>query len=213
MKKLKDELSTALISDLLDEEGFKNQMLPIEIKPNFSEAKIFGKVRIMTLKPIEEGENYHEVYKGLYFLEMLDKGDILLIANGFKDYAFFGELMSTLSKVNGIEGTIVDGCTRDKAMTIKMKYPVFARDNIARDIKKRGVVDQLDIPAVKIGEVLVQKGDYLFGDIDGVIVLPSKIKEKIIEKAIKVAKMESQIKSYMNKGKNVKEILDKFGEF
>jgi len=213
MDKLKDNLSTALISDILDEEGFRNQMLPIDIKPNFPEAKIFGKAKIMSLKPIKEGESYQEVYKGLYFLESLDKGDVIIVANGFKDYAFFGEIMSTLSKVRGIEGTIVEGCTRDKAMTTKMRYPVFAKDNIARDIKKRGIVDKVDVNSVKIGEVLVRKGDYVFGDIDGIIIIPAEIKDHIIEKAIKVAEIESQIKKSINEGNSVKDIRGKFGEF
>lgn len=213
MKKLKNNLSTALISDILDEEGFRNQMLPIEIKPNFLEAKIFGKARIMTLKPIKEEENYQDVYKGLYFLESLDKGDILIVANGFKDCAFFGELMSTLSMTKGIEGAIIEGCTRDKAMSIKMKYPVFAKNNLARDIKKRGIVDKVDVDSAKIGEVVVRKGDYIFGDIDGIIIIPAEIKEKVIERAIKLANIESQIKESMAEGKSVKEILNKFGEF
>ncbi len=213
MSKLKERLSTALISDVLDEEGFRNQMLPVSIKPNFPEAKIFGKVRIMSLKPLKENESYKEVYRGLYFLESLDRGDVVIISNGFEDCAFFGELMSTLSMARGIEGAIVEGCMRDRAMTTKMRYPVFAKDTIARDIKRRGIIDQIDADSAKIGEVLIQKGDYVFGDIDGAIIIPAKIKDRIIEKALKAADIESKIKKSMHEGRSVKSILDEFGEF
>ena len=94
-----------------------------------------------------------------------------------------------------------------------MKYPVFARDNTARDIKKRGIVDQVDIGSVKIGDVLVRKGDYIFGDIDGIAVIPAEIKDKIIEKSIKAAEIEDQIKRSINEGRSVKEITKRFGEF
>jgi len=213
MKNLKNKLSVALISDILDKEGFKGQMLPIEIKPNFPEAKIFGKVRIMSLKPLNRKESYKEVYRGLYFIESLNKGDVIIVANGFEDYAFFGELMSTLSKTKGLGGAIIEGVTRDKAETIKMKYPVFAKNNIARDIKKRGIVDKIDLDSVKIGKTLIKKGDYVFGDIDGVIIIPSKIKDAVIKNALRAAKTEFKIKNSIKQGNNIKSIINKFGEF
>ncbi|MDO8556796.1 MAG: cytidyltransferase, partial [Nanoarchaeota archaeon] len=98
MRNCKNILSTALISDILDELGYKEQMLPIQIKPNFLAAKIFGRARIMTLKHLSKKENYKDVYKGLYFLETLKKGEILIVANGFSEHAFFGELMATLAR-------------------------------------------------------------------------------------------------------------------
>ncbi len=213
MKKFKDKISTALVSDLLDELGHKNQMLPIKIKPNFEKAKIFGKARIMSLKKMSKNEKYSDVYKGLYFLESLDKGDVLVVANGFEDYAFFGELMSTLAKSRGVEGAIIDGCTRDKLETIEMKYPVFAKRNIARDIKKRGIVDKLDLKSTKIGKVKINKGDYLLGDLDGVIVIPHEIIEEVVEKSLNILRNENAIKKAMAKGKSVNELLNKFGEF
>ncbi|MFA5724352.1 MAG: RraA family protein [Candidatus Pacearchaeota archaeon] len=213
MEEIKEKLSTALLSDIMDELGFKNQMLPIEIKPNFNEAKIFGKARIMKLKEITKDEDYSDVYKGLYFLESLNKGDILVVANAFDAYAFFGELMSTLAKSKGVEGTIVDGCTRDKMETIKLKYPVFAKNNIARDIKKRGIVGEVDANSTKIGDAVIKMGDYLFGDIDGVIVIPFEIKENVIKKALKIYDLEEDIKESITKGVKVEDLLDKFGEF
>ncbi len=207
------KLSTALISDVLDEEGYTNQMFPINIKPNFEEAKIFGKARIMNLKRIDKGEEYKEVYRGLHFMESLGKGDILVVANGFENLAFFGELMSSIGKSKGIEGAVIDGCTRDVSATRQMKYPVFAKNNTAQDIKNRGIVDKLDLESVRIGNVQVNKGDYLFGDSDGVIVIPAKIKEKVIERAIKVFDLEIQIKKKIWGGASVKELLEKFKEF
>lgn len=213
MKNVKKKLSTALVSDLLDEMGHKNQLLPIGIKPNFEKAKIFGKARIITLKKIGKKEKYSDIYKSLYFLESLDNGDVLVVANGFEDYAFFGELMSTLAKSKGVEGAIIDGCTRDKLETIKMKYPVFSKKNIARDIKKRGIVDEIDVRSTKIGKTIIRKGDYLLGDLDGVIVIPKEIFNKTIQKALKIFENEKSIKEAIMKGQSVKNLLKNFGEF
>ncbi len=213
MNKIKEELSTALVSDILDEEGYKDQMLPINIKPNFPNAKIMGKARIMTLKAISNKKNYQEVYKGLYFLESLDKGDVLIVGKGFEEYAFFGELMSTLAKSRGVEGTIVDGVTRDKLETIRLEYPVFAKNNIGKDIKKRGVVDETDVKSVKIGGVTINKGDMVLGDLDGVIVIPKEIYKKVVDIALKTKLNEEHIKKSIKEGMSVENLLKKYGEF
>ncbi len=213
MKVMHELVSCALVSDVLDEMGYKNQMLPIDIKPNFQDARIFGKANIMSLKKISNDEDYTDVYKGIYFLETLGKGDILIVANGFSEHAFFGELMSTLAKEKGVEGVIIDGCTRDKAETIKLNYPVFARNNIARDIKKRGIVDEVDVESINLGNVIVRKGDYLLGDLDGVIVIPFEIIDLVIERAKEVYKNELIIKDSIRLGLSVDEIIRKFGEF
>ena len=206
VKMMKDKLSTALISDVLDEMGYQQQMMPIEIKPNFLEARIFGRARTMTLKPLEHGENYLDVYKGLYFVERLNKGDVLVVANAFPNYAFFGELMSTLAKYRGVDGVIVDGCTRDYVETVKMGYPVFSKTHFARDIKKRGIVDKLD-EQVKVGDVLLTKEDLIFGDHDGIIVIPKIIETEVLAKCVKVANLETAIKSDILSGVSVDRIL------
>ncbi|MEK6927920.1 MAG: RraA family protein [Nanoarchaeota archaeon] len=212
MNNKKKYLSTASISDILDSKGYKNQMLDISIKPNFIEAKIFGKAKIISIKPIKDN-NYKEVYKGLYFLESLKEGEILIVANGFRDYAFFGELMSTLAKSKKVEGAIIDGCTRDKLETVKLKFPVFSKGNIARDIKNRGIIDKVDLDSARISDVSVNKGDYLFGDADGVIVIPKNISTEVIEKAIKSYELERKIKEDIKNGISVDDLLKRHGEF
>ncbi|MGV8162444.1 MAG: RraA family protein [Candidatus Nanoarchaeia archaeon] len=212
LDKYKDKLSSALISDVLDEKGYCYQMLPLEIKPNFLDARIFGRARTMKLKVIAEGDNYKDVYMGLYFIEDMAPGEILVVANGFPNFAFFGELMSTLAKYRKVNGTIIDGCTRDYVETVKMEYPVFARNNFARDIKKRGIVDKLDV-SVKIGEVVINKGDLLFGDYDGVVVIPSVVEEEVLEQCLKVIDLESKIKEDILNGISVKDLLNNRGEF
>lgn len=213
MTNIKSKLSTAVISDTLDEMGYTNQMLSIEIKPNFKEAKIFGPVRIMTIKILNKNESYLDVYKGLYFLESLNKGEVLIVSNPLDSSAFFGELMSTLAKYKGLDGVLIDGCTRDKLETIKMHYPVFSKKNIARDIRKRGIVDKVDAKKVIITGVNIRRGDYLFGDLDGVIIIPKKIKDMVIKKAIIKINLELKIKRELRRGLPVKKIIKKFGKF
>jgi len=208
----KSRISAAIISDVLDELGYTRHLLPPDIKPNFVNARLFGRARTMTLKPITNREDYQEVYRGLYFLERLDKGEVLVVGNGFDELAFFGELMATLAQYRGIDGTIVDGCTRDAAETVKMCYPVFARTNYARDIKKKGIVDELD-SLVVIGECTIHPGDLLFGDYDAVAIIPREIENEVLTRCIAIADLEEKIKKDIKRGVSANDLIRDRGEF
>ena len=209
---LKNILSTALISDVMDELGYISQMLSVQIKPNFCEAKIFGYARTLLLKQIEPNEDYRTIYDGLPFIETINKGEIIVVGGGSKKYAFFGELMSTLSQTREVEGAIIDGLTRDSSQTREMRFPVFSRDSYARDIKKRGIIAAKDA-TIYIDNVKIDKGYLIVGDSDGVIVVPKNIEEKVITLAIKSSKLEDRIKIAIKSGITVKEIIQHNGEF
>jgi len=212
MTDYKSRLSSAIISDVLDEMGYTQQLLPPEIKPNFVKARLFGRARTMSLKPITDGEDHRDVYRGLHFLEQLSKGEVLVVGNGFKEMAFFGEIMATLAQYRDVDGTIIDGCTRDTVETIAMRYPVFARTNYARDIKKRGIVNKFDL-SVNIGECTVKPRDLLFGDYDAVVVIPQTIENEVLTRCIAVADLEQRIKEDIKRGVSVDDILRERGEF
>jgi regulator of RNase E activity RraA len=211
-KNLKDYLSTALVSDIMDELGYTSQMLPLQIKPNFRDAKIIGYARTIQLKPISANDDYRDIYKGLPFIETMNAGEVLVVGGGSKKYAFFGELMSTLAQARNVEGAIIDGLTRDSAQTAYMKFPVFSRDNYARDIKKRGIIIAQD-ESIYIDKVKIEKGDIVIGDCDGVIVVPKNIEELIINRAMDSAKLEERIKVAIKKGISIKTILEQNGDF
>lgn len=208
----KSYISSAVISDVLASLGYENQLLPNEIKPNFLKARIFGRARTLTLKELSNGQDYRGIYKSLNFVAGLNSGEVLVVANGFNKLAFFGELMATLAQCRGVDGVVIDGCTRDTVETIEMGYPVFARAHYARDIKKRGTIDALDTK-VHIGECTIQPGDLLFGDYDAVAVIPQKIQRKVIARCIEVVNLEKRIKEDIRQGVDIKDILRKRGEF
>ncbi|HIJ13726.1 TPA: RraA family protein [Candidatus Woesearchaeota archaeon] len=214
MKKenVKKYISTALISDILDDMGYQKQVLSVEIKPNFHEAKIFGYARTLKLKTLSPKDDYRDIYKGLSFIESMNTGEVLIVSGGSKKYAFFGELMSTLAQKRNVEGAIIDGLTRDSAQTRKMKFPVFSRDNYARDIKKRGIIVAQDV-SVYVDKVQVNKGDLIIGDCDGVIIVPQSLENDVLNRALESAKLEERIKKAITNGVSVEQILKQNGEF
>ncbi len=120
--------------------------------------------------------------------------------------------MSTLAQKRNVKGAIIDGLTRDSSQTRQMQFPVFSRDNYARDIKKRGIIAAQDI-SVYIDNVQINKGDLIIGDCDGVIIVPKNLEEVVLNRAFESAKLEERIKKAIKDGIPVEQILKSNGEF
>lgn len=205
-------LSAALVSDILDDMGYTNQMLPAYLKPNYEDALIIGRARTLQLKQLIAGDDYKAIYEGLPFLESMNPGEVLVVGGGSDQYAFFGELMTTLAQYRKLSGAIIDGLTRDTAQTRNLRFPVFARDNYARDIKKRGIITSKDSP-ITIGTVTITRDSLIVGDYDGVIVIPSELEQEVFTRAEKNCQLEERIKEAIKNGIPVKTILEQNGEF
>jgi regulator of RNase E activity RraA len=208
---LKGILSTALISDVLDELGLEG-MLSHHFQPNFFEAKLFGRAKTIKVEKIKDGEDPEGIYKGLDIFDTIEKGDVIIVSNEVKDLAYWGELNSNLAIRAGAVGSIVDSVTRDNFYTRKLGYPVFAKGRYAKDIKSRGIIKELNVP-VEVDGILIRPGDLIFADIDGVIVIPQEYAEKVINKALEVAENEKDIIANVSKGVPAKELVKKHGFF
>lgn len=207
----KEKLSTALINDVLIEMGFENQLLSQKFRPNFESAKLFGKVRTSKLMPItdEDPEKIHDILK---FIPCMREGEILVIAKGFENMAFFGELMARVSLRAKVQGVVVDGVTRDRAPTRSLQFPVFAKGVYPKDLYGKVVVESCDAP-VEIDTVNILSGDYLFADSDAVVIIPKSIVTECIQKAEQLLHKEFSIIAEIEAGTSVEEIFRLRGGF
>ena len=178
-KELIPILYTAVLSDVMDRMGFWNQVMDYKINPLERNMRCFG--RAFT---VLAGEVYQDTDTP-YTLEIeavdsLGKGNIMVVTqNGCESASFWGELLSTSAQFKGANGIIIDGFTRDAAGIIELGFPVFARGLTPADSKGRLEVLELNVP-IRCGGVLVNPGDYIFGDIDGVCAIPKEALEEIL---------------------------------
>ena len=207
-----NNLSTALISDVLVEMGHNNQLLSSKFKPNFEGAKLFGKVRTSRLKKIESNDKYEHIYKISNFIPTMCRGEIILVANGFEDMAFFGELMSTLAVKNELGGAIIDGVTRDRQMTRNLQFPIFAKGTYPKDLKHKAIVESVDSEVVVDG-VVINSGDYVFGDSDGIVIIPKELFSLCMTKCNQLFLNELKIKKLIKKGYSLQDISRECGDF
>lgn len=208
---LKGVLQTSVLSDVLDEFDI-NGMLSSKFEPNFFDAKLFGRAKTIKVEAIREGDDPNGIYDGLNIFETIESGDVIIVSNEVKELAYWGEMNTNLAIRSGAVGTIVDSVTRDNYQTRRLGYPVFAKGRYAKDIKSRGTVRGLNVP-VEVDNVQINPGDLIFADVDGVIVIPKNIEEKVIKRALEIVETEKNIVRDVARKLDAKALIDSHGTF
>ena len=165
---------SAVLCDALDALGFRCQALSYRTRPLFRAARLVGRARTLASYRVDQiPEKPYE--KELEALDTLLPDDVIVLAtNGDLSAAVWGELLSVAAAAKGAKGAVLDGLTRDAARIGEMQFPVFAQGVSSYDSCGRSEVTAYDIP-VECDGVLVNPGDIVFGDFDGVVVIPNNI--------------------------------------
>ena len=129
-----------------------------------------------------------------------------------KSAAHWGELMSKTSMEKGAAGAIINGGIRDTEEIINHNFPVFASYHSPLTAVYRYNIIDFDKPII-IENVRIYPGDYIFGDIDGVICLPKKIIDEVIEKSEIIKEKENIVRQELSNGKNIRNLFEKYKVF
>lgn len=189
---MREKLFTAVVGDILDEMHLLRQFLPRQIRPLRDTMIVAGRAM-----PVLEQDIASPTEKpfGL-MLEALDDlraHEVYLAAGGSPEYAMWGELMSTRAIHLGAAGAVMNGCSRDTRGIIHMNFPTFSLGPYAQDQKPRGKVVDFRC-AVEIGQVRIETGDIIFGDIDGVLVIPQAAATEALTRALEKVATESRVR-------------------
>ncbi len=213
----KRELFTAVVGDIMDVIDLRQQFLSPKIRPLQSKMVTIGRAMTVlesdTEKIVESGhEALLEKPFGL-MLEALDdlkSDEIYICAGASPSYALWGELMSIRAMKCGAAGAIMDGYSRDTKEILGLNFPTFSYGPYAQDQAPRGKVVDFRVP-LSIGGVKIQPGDILFGDIDGVCVIPQSAEEEVFNKALEKARGEKTVRSAIQNGMTAKEAFETYG--
>lgn len=206
---LQEKLYSAVICDILDEYGYRENGMKHTIRPLSNDMKLMG--RAYTILATDIYEPAAEPYKlELEAVDSLKEGDVVVATtNGSVSCGFWGELLSTVAREHGARGVVLDGITRDAKRIIDMKFPAFVRGIIPYDSKGRTDVIAHQVPIV-CGGVKVNHGDIIFADLDGIVVVPQEIEEEVIEKALEKVTGEDTVRKEILGGANAREVYDKY---
>lgn len=216
LDRIRTHLFTAVVGDILDQMGFLNQFLPAEIKPLTPNDRLVGRAM-----PVVEAD-YLESTRGAgpfsdkrfgLMLEALDdlRPNEIYVATGSSfTYALLGGIMSTRAKYLGAAGAVLDGYIRDARDIEAIDFPVFSRGVYARDQAARGKVVDYRAP-VEIGRVRIEPGDLIFGDMEGVLVVPRNVEREVIDLAVEKAATENKVAEAIRGGMSAREAYDRYG--
>jgi regulator of RNase E activity RraA len=210
--RLRETMFAALLSDCLDQLGLMSQAMPSRIRP-LDEAQIMvGRARTgayMEVYHVEDGVNPYELEMDL--IDSLAPGEIPIFAcSNPGRVAPWGELLSTAAQVRGAAGAVMDGCVRDIKAIRAMGFPVFHGGIAPLDSKGRARVMAIDVP-IECAGVAVSSGDLIFGDADGLVVIPRTAEEKVLELAAEKLSGERDTLAELRQGVSLREVFARHG--
>lgn len=207
---MKEQLYSAVLCDALDQVGHRRQAMRADIRPIYPEAVVVGRaVTMQSVDVYEPEENEYE--QEIAAVDSLTPGDVLVASTQQSTRTcVWGELLSTASMARGANGAVIDGYTRDVRLIQKMGFPLFSTGIYPVDSAGRGVVIDYNC-TVNCGGVIVKPGDVIFGDYDGVIVIPQESLRAVVERAVAKVEGENITREELRKGATLRQVFDKYG--
>lgn len=210
---VRTHLYSAVIGDICDSMGLRDQYLPSALQPldRSLRAVLAGRALTVTEQDITEILDESQPW-GLMLraLDSLKPGEIYVCSGSSGEYALFGELMTTAARSRGAVGAVCDGFVRDTHQIVDAKFPVFCRGTYGRDQRGRGSVVDFG-SSLRIGDVAIERGDLLIGDIDGIIIVPKMAEVDVVTAALAKARTESEVRVAIERGMLATEAFERYG--
>lgn len=211
-EQLKKRLYSGIICDVLDQLGFRNQAIGNKMKPITEDTVMLGKaftvigaeVFSMPATPFK---------KQIETIEYIGEGEIYTITTlGVYSAAFWGELLSTAVAIKKGAGALIDGMARDVKAIKEMGFPLFTKGYMPTTSKGRLEVIDYQVPIV-IDGVRICPGDIIFGDIDGIAVIPKDLEDEVFKRSLELVANENNVRGKLLEGQPLKTIYSEMGVF
>lgn len=204
------ELYVAVVSDILDGLGLRNQVMAASIKPAdpASRTIVVGRAATVLFAPIYEvpAEPYTTQIRAI---DSLKPGDVGVLSTSGVNATFWGELFSNAALARRARGMVIDGHHRDTRKILDLGFPVFSTGARPVDISGRAQAIGYDIP-VACGGVLVRPGDIIFAEIDGIAVIPHEVADEAVAKAFEKVATEDRARGDLREGAYLADVWKKY---
>jgi regulator of RNase E activity RraA len=205
---MRKELFSAVLGDVMDGMGYRHQFLPPEVRPLRPDMVVAGRAMpvVHSLGDPPDGSRFGRLLEAL---DALRPGEVYLTDSAGAPWALWGELMSMRAQHLGAVGVVLNGYHRDTPGILGQNFPTFSHGCHAQDVQGRGHVADFRVP-LRIGEVAVNPGDVVFGDIDGVVIVPAGVAEEVVRKAVEKVHGENQVRQAFVEGMTAVEAFARY---
>ena len=198
------ELSCTHLSDAMDRLGIPGQCAGI--MPLDRGFRLVGQAWTLRYGPV--GQDAGSVGD---YIDDIEPGTVIALDNaGRVDATVWGDLLTFTASRRGVAGTVIDGICRDLDRSIELRYPIFSRGNWMRTGNDRGRVEATQVP-ISIGGIRVEPGDWVCGDIDGLMSVPARRVSEVIAAAQEVRSAEEHILAALETGETLRKARMDFG--
>jgi 4-hydroxy-4-methyl-2-oxoglutarate aldolase len=205
-------LYTAAITDVLDHHGRYTQTLPHDIVGLTPGTRIAGLAFPATGRPSRKRDPERAIRAFLALLGAVPRDAVLVVQSNDDVAAHFGELSAVAMKARGVRGVVIDGATRDAAYILREEFPVFCRYRTPLDSLPRWLAVEWGGP-VTIGDVRIEPGDVVVGDLDGIAVVPRALATPVLLECEGLLRTENRVRDAVRRGMAPLAAYEKFGVF
>jgi regulator of RNase E activity RraA len=195
---IRRELYTSVVGDILDVLGCYHQFLPQPIQPLRMTDIIVGRAMPVVMIDVY-GPQKKPFGKLTEAMDQLENGEVYIAGGGDMRCAYWGEILTATAKMRGAAGAVINGFYRDTPKVLEQNWPVFSRGRYAADSAVRTQVADYRCD-IQIKDVWVKPGDLIFGDMDGVVVIPRSHEKEVIIKALEKARGEQLVRKEIENG-------------
>ena len=207
---VKNSLYSGILCDVLDGLGYRNQALSNAIYGLTEDTIIFGPAfTSIGTQVYSMPEN--PLIAQTRVVDQLGEGEIyVLVTRGEYNCAVFGELFATAVNQRGGAGVLLDAYARDIKALKEMNFPLFYRGKNPKTSKGRCEINECQIP-ITIDGVTINPGDYIFGDTDGVVVIPKERIDEVLDRAFALIADENLVRTHLLQGDSLEKVYTEIG--
>jgi len=206
-----EKLYTGAVNDVLREMCLTHQALPPQIVPLRDEMVLAGFA--FTIRSVADPTLKGELETRVEMLDKLRPNMVCVWnANGHDNASHWGGVMTRASRKRGVRGAVIDGGIRDTKDILERDFPIWYRYRTSNGSLSRAKMTGYQVP-LSIEGVIIKPGDLILADIDGVLVVPRKLVEPVLERAEAIESNEGEIKEWVDAGLSAEDIHERGGYF
>ncbi|MCH8511178.1 MAG: RraA family protein [Kiritimatiellae bacterium] len=206
---LTGQLYTPVVGDILDAMGRYHQFLPQPVQPLRAPMKIAGRAMPFRYADVD-GPQAKPFGLLTEALDDIRPGEVVVAGGGSHRSAYWGELLTATARTRGGVGAVIDGYHRDTPQVLAQNWPVFSWGRYAQDSSVRVAVAAFRCP-IELGGVWIEPGDLVFGDMDGVLIIPAAMVTEVIQAALEKARGEKVVLKAIENGMTATEAFRSYG--
>jgi 4-hydroxy-4-methyl-2-oxoglutarate aldolase len=203
---------TGVVHDVMRAAGHENFTLPKTIRPIMEDKVLAGPIFTISGAVDKNADEHQTLLEWTGLLSKAKPGHVWVSQPNDNEVSHMGELSAETLQMKGVLGVITDGAIRDVNFLLDLGFQAWCKGYTPRDVVGRWLPDGFDVE-IKIGEVIINPGDWCIGDRDGMIIIPKQHVEEVICQSEEAMAKENLVRKAILNNVDPQEAYIRYGKF